>query len=499
MIKSSVIEILKTFSDEEFLSFEEFIQTPFHNKNAKVIRFFKSLKEFHPVYSGENFNKEFLYKKLMGKVKYKDTYIRNLFSDLMNLAEKFLQINLIGKDHTHDRLLIEELKDRDLYEIADRKIKSFEKKVTSDKSKDHEYYLNKNFIYEMKSYLIVDKTLTDNFRKEQISSIIKLYMITLMENSFYLRVEEQRVSVKHRFDFLKHVLKYMEIHLHEFEDSPLLMIYYYLWQCYLREDDEKYFHKAKEYFKKNFYLLTKIDKKNIYSVMQVFYINKIDNGEIEYNKKYLEFLLEMLRMNVLSHKKNDSIGLNLYRNIIILCLMLNETEILRKFISKYISFVDKESCDAVLAYSNSQLYFLQGNFEKALEMCSKINYNDLLSTVNDNLYFKNDIKTLTLKCLFELNAFENAISHIDSFKHFIRNSKLIKDDVRKKFMNFLNIVNQMIRLKNKFDASKFAELKIKCKNSKDIIHSTWIVAKLNEIEKYPQTNCNTRFDKRKSV
>ncbi|HAY34145.1 MAG TPA: hypothetical protein DCY06_08405 [Bacteroidetes bacterium] len=482
MIKSSVIEILRTFSDEELLSFEEFIRTPFHNKNAMLIRFFKILKEYHPKYKGVNFTKENLYLQMTGKSKYKDTYIRNLLSDLHNLAEKFIQINMIGRDNSLERLLIEELKNRDLYEIAAKKIKSFEKKVTSEKLKDHEYYLNKNFIYEMNSFLIVDKTLTDNFRKEQISCIIKLYMITLMESSFYLRVEEQRVRIKHRFDFLKHVLKYMEMHLNEFEDSPLLMIYFYLWQCYFCEDDERYFLKAKEYFKKNFSALTKIDKKNIYSVMQVFYINKIDKGETEYNKKYLDFLLEMLNMNILSHKNNDSIGLNLYRNIIILCLMLNETDILKKFILKYISFVEKESRHAVLTYSNSQLYFLQGNFEKALELCGKINFNDLLIKGNDNLYFKNDIKTLTLKCLYELNAFENTISQIDTFKHFIRNSKLIKDDVRKRFINFLNIVNRLIKLKNKFDASEFEDLKLKFKNTKKIIHSAWISAKICELE-----------------
>jgi len=241
--------------------------------------------------------------------------------------------------------------------------------------------------------------------------------------------------------------------------------------------------KSKEYFKKYFSSLTKIDTKNIYSVMQVFYINKIDKGEIAYNKKFLDFLLEMLKLNVLSHKKNDSIGLNLYRNILILCMMLNETEVLKKFISKYISFVDKQNRDAILAYSNSHLSFLQGDFEKALELCNTINLNDLLLTGNDNLFFKKDIKTLTLKCLFELNAFENAISHIDTFKHFISNSKLIKDDVKKKYMNFLNFVNNLLRLKSDFDDSTLADLKSKFMNTKELIHSDWISVKLKELEK----------------
>ena len=124
MIKSSAIDILKTFSDEELSLFEEFIGTPFHNKNVKVVHFFALLKKYHPEYSGEGLTKENLFLQLNGNVKYKDTYIRNLFSDLSSLAEKFLQLELVSKDKTYERLLIEEIKNRDLFELAGKKIKT---------------------------------------------------------------------------------------------------------------------------------------------------------------------------------------------------------------------------------------------------------------------------------------------------------------------------------------------------------------------------------------
>lgn len=480
MIKSTAIEILKTFSDKELIQFEEFIGAPFHNKNVKVIHLFSFLKKYHPEYSDVNLTKEFLFKKLMGNIKYKDTYIRNLFSDLYSLAEKFLQYNLIANNFTYEKLLIDEMRNRDLYELAEKKIKSFEKDVNSNKAKDQEYYLNKNFIYEMKSFMLVDKTLTDSFRNEQISSVIKQFMISLMENSFYLIVEEQRVKIKHKFDFLKHSLEYMNSCLQDFEDSPLLIIYYYYWQWYF-SDDDKYFIKAREYFKKHFSSLTKIDRKNLYSVMQVYYLNKIDSGDNSYNKEYLDVLLEMLRFNVLSHKEKNFINLNLYRNILILCSMLKETEILKKFISKYTNFVAPESRDTVLAYSNAHLYYLQGNYERTLELCSKIEFNNLLMSTNENLFFKIDIKVLILKCLYVLDSFENLISHIDTFKHFLNNSRLIKDSRRKKFMNFLNYTNDLIRLKISFNEYKFTDIKKKLINKKDVLHSEWLIEKLNEI------------------
>jgi len=218
MLNYSVIQIFRSFSDNELTQFSEFIKDPFLNKNLKVIDLFDLLKPFHPEYRLKNLTKEKLFKSMMGNVSYKESYIRNLFSDLNAVAEKFLKINLTDKNPKFEKLFIEDLKDRDLFGLAGKKINSFEKKIKSNKARDHNYYEDINFVYEVKSFLIVDKALTDNFRELQLDNTIKLFLITIMEDVFYLMVEEQRVNVKHRYDFLKHILEYMKGHKAEFED-----------------------------------------------------------------------------------------------------------------------------------------------------------------------------------------------------------------------------------------------------------------------------------------
>jgi len=482
MKKYSVIQILRTFSIDELNLFEEFIRIPIINKNTKLIHLFNELKPCHPLYTSPELNSEILHKKLSGNSKLKNSYIRNLMSDLNILAEKFIQFSLISKSNTFDRLLIEEFKNRDLNEITYKKLKTFQKKIDKTKSRDQEYYFNNNFIMEMKSFLLVDKTLTDNFRNDQIINTIKLFILTLMENSFYLRVEEQRVKIKHDFEFLKYSLEYIKYHLKEFDDSPLLMIYYHLWSYFIYGSDED-FKEAKKYFKKYFSYLSKIDKKNIYSVMQVYYIDKIDEGNDSYNNEFLNFLLDMTRFNILSHKEINNIGLNLYRNILILCFRQDEIKIMKKFISEYINFVNEESRESILHYSNAHLYFLQGNFEKSMMLCSEIEFNSLLNSTNDNLFFKNDIKSLSLKCLYELNYFENAFSGIDAFKHFLKKSRLIKELTRKKYLKFLNYLFDLIKLKMNFDEYNFLKLKKDFLNEKDLIQKKWISLKIKELEK----------------
>ncbi len=484
MLKYSVIQILKSLSGKEIGLFDKFIRNPFHNKNIKVIEFFELLTKHHSDYSTEQLSKESLFKSMMGDAVYKESYIRNLFSDLNVLAERFIKINLTENNLKFEKLFIEELKNRDLFDIAEKKIRPFEKKVRSRRAKDHNYYEDINFVYEIRSFLIVDKALTDNFRDKQLNNTMKLFLISIIENVFYMIVEEQRVNVKHRYDFLKHLLTYMKNHQSEFEDSPLMMIYFHLSNCFLSEhskESDYHFNIAGKYFRRYFSALTKIDKKNIYSVMQVYFINKISAGDNSLNKDFLKFMLDMLKFNVLSHKESDHIDLNLYRNILILCTMEREIGTLKKFISNYIRFVDINSRESILAYSNSHLSFLQGKFQKALELSNNINFNDLLNSTKDNLYFKNDIKTLTLRSLYELNAFESAISFIDAYKHFLRNSKLMKEEMRSNYLFFVNSVSELIRLRNRPDEFAFKKFKSRLNSSK-FTGAKWVLEKLNEVE-----------------
>ncbi|MBK8549574.1 MAG: hypothetical protein IPL53_00390 [Ignavibacteria bacterium] len=482
-MKNSAVSILSTFTREEINSFGHFLNSPFHNKNNKVILFFELLKKFHPGYDNTELSTENLFTALYGNEAFKESYIRNLFSDLKILAEKFLIHSNVSKSPGSSKILMEELHDRELTGLLNKKIEAFEKEIEKKKLKDQEYYSNKLFAYEIKSFLTVDMTLTDSFRKDHISSLIKFFLISILETSFHLIIEEQRVKIKHDFTFLKHILKYVKNNLDKFQDVPLLMIFYYLWMGFLEDDSEINFGKARKIFKQHFDTLTQIDKRNIYSVMQAYYDNKIKEGETKYNRELLNLLLEMLEFNVLSHNRKNSIHLNLYRNILILCFKLNEKEKLKKFVAGYLKFVRSESRSSISAYSLAHINFLEGNFEDALMQCNKINFSNLLITTNENLYFKIDVRTLILKSLFELNSIENAISHLQTFRHFLINSKIIKEATRQKYMNFLKTVNEMISLKIKFDEFKLMNLKKQVMTSKDLPGAEWVMEKLGSLIK----------------
>ena len=482
-MKNSAFTILSTFSRGELKSFSEFINSPFHNKNNKVIIFFDFLRKYYPDFSHSDLNSEKLFAAMYGNASFRESYIRNLLSDLKILAENFLVHTRVSRKDQKNKILIEELHERDLTVLLNKKIEAFEKETAKRKLKDQEYFLNKLFVYEIKSFVIVDKTLTDSFRKDQILSLINFFFISIMESSFHFAVEEQRVNIRHEYTFLRNILEFVKHNEEKFSQIPLLMIYYHLWLSFLNENADINFRAAKNIFKMNFETLTQTDKKNIYSIMQIYYDNKIRSGDISCNFQLLNLLLEMLKHKVISHNRKNSISLNLYRNILILCFKLKEKVKLKYFITEYLKFVRTESRSTISAYSSAHLNFLENNFEEALVMCQRIDFSKLLTTTNENLYFKIDVRTLMLKCFYELRSFESALSHLQTFRHFLNNSKIIKESSKENLMFIIRAVNEMISLNFNYDEYKMVQLKKRIMTSKDNPGTEWIERKIIEIEK----------------
>ena len=59
-----MLEILRTFTKQELIKFEDFVRSPYFNRKDTVTKLFIEIKKYAPEFSSENLEKEKIWKKL---------------------------------------------------------------------------------------------------------------------------------------------------------------------------------------------------------------------------------------------------------------------------------------------------------------------------------------------------------------------------------------------------------------------------------------------------
>ena len=117
--------------------------------------------------------------------------------------------------------------------------------------------------------------------------------------------------------------------------------------------------------------------------------------------------------------------------------------------------------------------FKKKNFEKALEYLSKV---EIIF-----FYFKYHLKILYLQVYYELNYTEQAISMIDSFKHFLKNNKYVPDSLGVNYKKFTDYYIRLLNVKTTYRKSEVKIFKEKIQKEERLFFKNWFLEKLNEL------------------
>ena len=140
MISSKAIDLLKTFSEEEFRKFGLFVNSPYFNKETIQSRFYVILKKHYPHFDNRNFEKEKVFEKLYPGKKYNDGVMRNILSGMLDIEENFIRIqNLQENEIGSEIALMKELSDRKMDKLFERAEKQTETILNSRKVKDEKF------------------------------------------------------------------------------------------------------------------------------------------------------------------------------------------------------------------------------------------------------------------------------------------------------------------------------------------------------------------------
>ncbi|MCC7158020.1 MAG: hypothetical protein IT281_00615 [Ignavibacteria bacterium] len=484
MKDSKLIRLLKTFSIEELKEFEKFASSSYFNKGRNYVPFLKLLKLNHPAYSAKRLEKENLYKALYPNKAYKENVINMIASGVYSLAKDFIVHEKIKEMNSlKDALLIKELSSRNLRNEADSLIRTIEtedmvKEISADYFSTYELY--DSMLYHSINY-DMDAKIIEYTCKSYISSL-RFFLSNLLANQRILNANKFSFDSPFEENPISKTIQYLDIEkLINFVNSedeqrslPIVMNYYYYLSNTDHEKKENYY-KLKEMVFKYFDKMDRDLKKTSCIQLTSICLNNISKGKAEFHLEFSLVYKTILKYELYDNTDEQGyFSKRLFRAIIITSNSLNEIDWSENFVTSYIDKVHPDFRSNLEQNSMARIEFRRKNFEKSLYHAAKIEQKSSID--------KLDAKNLIAKIYYETNSIEPLNSHLDSYKHLIRNLNLQEKTQKTAHIDFIKILQKLVKQEN-HDKITLLELKNKILGTNTINNRNWLLEKIEELEK----------------
>ena len=489
MLNSKLITILSTFSEEEMKDFEKFSST-FFTTGRNVDAFLKLLKKAHPLFSEKEIKKEIVFKKLYPGKDYNDKMMTAQIVSLTKAVEDYLIYrHLQNNKELREQVLLKEFLERKLFKYFASAFDDLENKIIK---KDLLPSAKFNMLTELYSDASHYYANLDDFKgaTENLTRYVNTFIPMVLHSTFFVskinKIYDKFYNLKAPSNLLPGFLDSLDIDkfLSEIKDPALLPIrkslelYYFVYIAFIKHEEDpdsdiKNIEKGMKIFKELRPSLNIEEKKHFYNDLSNIYLQIYNSGKMEVKPAIFQIFRSMLEDGIYNSLGGKYFDTNMFRSISMGAG--DDPEWVEEVVEKYSHLLKEDIRDAYVEFAKAHICIARNKFEEALEHVGRITYASFL--------FKTDVKILTLILYYEMNYYEEALSVIDTYKHYIANTKDLSPLFKEVFGNFTMIVLKLYKLRENYSKNEADYLRHLTKNTKLPGYDGWIYRKIDELGK----------------
>jgi len=476
MQETRLIQFLRSLDRSEVRDFRDFLNSPTFNKNKTVIKLFEILVKHYPEFSDSEVSPEFQYSEVYGKEKFDYHKLKNLSSDLLALGKEFLAFESYRTDNDAQELyMLKETRKRNLNLVFENIIRNAEKRIERQVIRDEKYMFHKmNLVDEHINFNAPgNPSINLDLMQYKLDHFISYSVIMLLK--FYNVMLHDQIQFNHKYDLKMFdcVLEYVK--KNNDETNPIMQIYYHIILLGMDKTDENFF-RLKELRGKYKNKLNSVDNYMAFLYLDSYCANAFNN-ECRIDLAYEQFLLtKECDMNLF-----PELGKILYPDFIYsikIALRVKEIDYAVHYINEFKTNLTEEK-DSTLNYCYALIEHSKGETNKALELLAKTHFQSFIMKIQ--------VKLFQLQLSYEMNFFDQTLSMIDSFRHYISRETLLLDNLKSVLLKFLSITGNLIRYRSETAIDKKGNL-LKIKYDIENLISNhfgiklWLQEKLRDIE-----------------
>ena len=466
MKNSKLIELLSTFSKGEMRQLHDFVASPFFNKNEELLPFVAYLHQIAPNFAEKAIQKEVVYQKLYPGTPFDQKKISYLMNYLLKLAEQFLGVNhYLAKPPLVQCHILDEMVSRKLEKHYSYLRKKTTRELAEVTQKDSE-----TFYYD---YLVSDIAVrhfyTQRVRKFdptlQYTSdkLDAFYFLQKLKYSCEMINRQSIVSAEYQLSFVDEVTEYI---LKQEDTPPLILAYLYILLTFSEPDEEKHFNQLMVLIKTSSHQFAQASRREVYLYALNYCARKIRKGQQEYRR----IMLRLYREGINNKALYDGRYLShwTFNNVVKLALPLEDYDWIASFIQDYSESLAPQFREDAQHFNLAELYYHNGEFGEVLEHLSQLHFTDI--------HYHLGSRAILLKTYYETDNIEPLLSLLASFSVYLRRNKKISQTLKKTYLNFCNLLHQILRN----NPNKRDQLLQEIKSTDPLAERSWLVEKWNK-------------------
>lgn len=477
MKNTKLIVLLKKLSSKELRKFQEYVMSPFFNKNKKVQHLVNiivpALVNTSDLES-EILEKRKVFRKIYMTQQYNELQINNIISDLLQLLYDFLaQIQFVKQPLLQKKYVLKELFQKDAPQHFEKTIRRYRQLESKNEERSFNYFLEKKDFYSQLDQFVqtkIKRQYDENLQLES-DSLDLSYFINKLHIACNMISRNIVINANYHCDFLDEILIFCKKNNH-LENHPALQVYFKTIQMLEGKGEEQFYFDLKKSLVKHYRIFPKEELFTLYNYALNFCIKKINSGQDAFYQEILELYKVLLERKIIF--LDGHLSPWTYKNIVTTAIRLKEFEWTEKFIYKYQNMLLANERNNALAYNLATLFHAQGDYRNTLFQLQNVEFTDTSYHLG--------AKILQLKSYYELDEGEAFFALVEAFKKYILRSKDLSDYRKKANANFLKLAKKIFQIKGKSGKTadqKRKKIKTDLKQLEPIANKSWLEITVN--------------------
>lgn len=471
---SKLLDVLLSFSNKELNDLGDFLQSPYFNNNKEITQLYVIIKT--KLFSKKDrqeidFSKEKIFLELFQSNPIEEKNVSYMMNHLLKLIEKFLATEQFLNDkHDVNIKTIDAYLQRSLYKhfnyLLHRSKSEIELRPYDNENLLHQQYDLAMLTYRHFQQLNIRKS--DPCVQDVVDKFDIYFIYEKLKFNVELRNRQQSLYEKYNFNFIEEVKGY--IHKSDIAKVPQINIYYNLLILFEEEEMEKnqtLYNHLKEIINNNIGIISVEEMRSIFKNIINFLIRKVNKIEKLYYFEELEYWYSAgLRLKILFEK--DHLSPWAFKNYVTTGLRLGKFDETERNIHLYGKLLAPDLRDNAMNINLGILNFYKKDYDASLKYLSKVEFTDI--------FYNLDTKRITMKIFYETKQYDVLMSHIVSFKMFLRRNETVTPAYRELYNNFTDV----LAIISKQEKKKKQAILNKIKSYKSIADRDWLLQKVNE-------------------